>query len=804
MNSMTGNCTMMYRNIAFLLCFFPALLLTAHAQQMEDNIEAYASVFSPERIYIHYDKSAYTAGETIWFKAYLFNEVVPADDSKTLYVDWIDDKGTILQHAVSPLVDAVTNGQFDIPADYKGRILYVKAYTKWMLNFDSSFLYYKPLPLLTKDHSAGINKLKPVPAINFFPEGGDIIAGLTNKIAFKANDQWGRPVKARGTVINSQGKTDAKIDAMHDGMGYFFLTPKAGIKYTVKWKDEKGTEYLAELPAPKNDGASLQVTLAGTNRIFEVNCTPGFISQTDSVHLVGTIYQHPAFKISRATNAPIKGTIPISSLPSGILTITLFDKNWKPLAERITYVDNSEYSFQPEMEVQRWGLNKRARNELKIKVPDSLIANLSIAVTDAAIAADSSNNIISHLMLSSELKGDVYNPAYYFTSNTDSVNHHLDLVMLTHGWRRFNWDKIVKGALEPPRYARDTTYLTLSGKVLGVLPGQIGRDASVILMVKQKDQEGQMVLAPIANNGTFNDPSVILFDTAQVYYSFQKANELKDASVQFMTNRLPAPAFKPSSILRPQGLYPDTAGSYRQYLLADEANSIAEMSRVKTLENVIVKSKTKSQKELMDEKYSSGFFSGGDGYQFDLVNDPLAVSALNIFTYLQGKVAGLQINTSGPNPTMQWRGGSPQLYLNETPVDAGFVSSLSVTDVAYIKVFRPPFMGGFNGGNGAIAIYTRRGDDIKSEPGKGLASNKVFGYSAIREFFSPNYASFSPRNEERDLRTTLYWNPSVITTPQSHEVVVTFYNNDVSGAFRVIIEGMTRDGKLAHIEQIME
>ena len=113
-------------------------------------------------------------------------------------------------------------------------------------------------------------------------------------------------------------------------------------------------------------------------------------------------------------------------------------------------------------------------------------------------------------------------------------------------------------------------------------------------------------------------------------------------------------------------------------------------------------------------------------------------------------------------------------------------------------------MGGFNGANGAIAIYTRRGDDVKQEPGKGLANNKVFGYSTIKEFYSPNYASFSTKNDERDIRTTLYWNPNIITAPQGSQVVVSFYNNDISGAFRVIIEGMTRDGRLTHIEQLME
>ena len=793
------------RRYAIILICIASNFYSTNAQTIDANIESYARLYSPERVYLHYDKSAYSTGETIWFKAYMMNEVVPADESKTLYIDWIDDKGNLLLHAVSPLVEAVTNGQFEIPVEYKGRSLHVRAYTKWMLNFDSAFIYNKEIPVLTKEKTAADSKNKVIPSIRFFPEGGDIIAGIPNKIAFKANDQWGRPVKVKGIVVNSQGKTEDKINTIHDGMGYFFLTPKNGITYTVKWKDEKDVEHNTVLPKIKPDGAGLQITVAGTNRIFSVVCSPGMISAMDTVHLVGTIYQHPVFKIARATGStPIKGSIPTTGLPSGIMTITLFDKNWNPLAERITYINNNEYSFQPEMEVQRWGLNKRARNEIKITVPDSLMANLSISVTDAGIGTDSSNNIISHLMLSSELKGQVYNPAWYFSNNTDSISQHLDLVMLTHGWRRFKWDDIVSGKMNSPLYAKDTSYITLSGKIIGVLPGQINRDASVLLMVKQKDKEGQMILAPVESNGTFNDPTAIIFDTAQVYYSFQKAKELKDASIQFMTGRLPAPSLNPSAFYKPYGMVPDTSGNYRQLMLANEANSLAEMLKVKTLENVTVKSKGKSPTQLLEEKYASGLFSGGDGYQFDLVNDPFASSALNIFTYLQGKVAGLQVNASGANPSMQWRGGSPQLYLDQTPVDASFISSLNVSDVAYIKVFRPPFMGGFNGANGAIAIYTRRGNDMKSEPGKGLANNKVFGYSSIKEFYSPNYATFNTRNEQRDIRTTLYWNPSVITAPQKNQVVLSFYNNDVSGAFRVIIEGMTRDGKLAHIEQMME
>lgn len=772
-------------------------------QQVDAAINDFADRFSPERAYLHYDKQAYSTGETIWFKAYVMSEILPATDSKNFYTDFLDDKGNLLQHTVSPLVDAVTNGQFDIPADYKGKFIFVRAYTRWMLNFDSAFLYTRQIRILGNETNTSSPKQPVVPSIQFFPEGGDLVAGLSNKIAFKANDQWGKPVKVKGTITDAQGKVIDSLRTMHNGMGYFMIIPKEGMVYTANWKDEKEVGHTTKLPAVKTSGVSLQVYVTSGNRRFQLNYTPGLAAANDSLHIIGTMFQHEVFRVTKSTSTTeIKGTVPIQNLPSGILTFTVFDKSWNPLAERITYLNNEEYQFKPQMEVQHWGLNKRARNEIKITLPDSLEGNLSVAITDETIGRDTTQNIISHLLLSSELKGDVYNPAYYFSANTDEISQKLDLVMLTHGWRRFKWEEVLSGKTPKPIYGRDTAYMTLSGTVYGAVPGMIPPGAAVVLLLKQKKSEGQVLLVPIESNGTFNDRSTFIFDTAQIYYQFQN-KDLKNASLQFMTDRLQVPSVRKTVDKYGFVSLSDTVGNYRQWLLANEANDIAERNRVKVLENVIVKSKAKSPVQLLDEKYASGLFSGGDGYQFDLVNDPFAKSAIDIFTYLQGKVAGLQITGNGANTTLSWRQGTPALYLDEMSSDVSMVSSVNVQDVAYIKVFRPPFMGGFNGGSGAIAIYTRRGNDVKNDPGKGLANNKVEGYSAIREFYSPNYSSFAPENEQRDVRSTLYWNPSVIAS-SSKPVVLTFYNNDVTKAFRVIIEGMTKDGRLAHIEELME
>jgi hypothetical protein len=780
------------------------ICLNSAAQGIETTIARYANEFPQERVYIQYDKSTYIPGETIWFKAYLMEGIYPAEESKTFYIDWTDDKGNLLSHTVSPLQWATTNGQFDIPADYKGKYIHVKAYTKWMLNFDSAFVYEKDLIVLSRNTTSGARNIV-TPTLTFFPEGGDAIEGVNNKIAFKANDQWGRPVKIRGVIKSNDGKTIDSLRVLHDGMGYFFLLPQQGEKYLAKWRDEKGIEYTTPLPEVKSSGISLQVVIAGAKRAFSISAPQDIAATLGTVYILGTINQHQAFKVTKdLQNGTAQGSIPTKDLPSGILTITVFDNKWTPLAERITYINNEEYKLTAEMNVQRWGLNKRARNEIEISVPDSMPANFAVSVTDADIDTDSSNNIISHLLLTSDIKGQVYNPWYYFSASNDIVSRNLDLIMLTHGWRRFKWEDVVSGKTPKITYPKDTSYLTLSGKVYGVTPSQLRDKAHVILVISQKGGDGNKIsYLPVEPNGTFNDPSLILFDTANIYY--QPSKSIKEATLQFMESRLPAFRNRVPAIGIFNNQFGDTTGFARHFNLSDEMLTMLRQYEGKVLDNVVIKSKTKTPVQVLDEKYTSGMFAGsGDGYQFDLINDKLASASPNIFTYLQGKVAGLNINVAGTTPSLDWRGGAPLLFLDEMQVDANFLTSINVDNVAYIKVFRPPFYGASGGSSGAIAIYTRRGGDVASTPGKGLNNTSVTGYSLIKQFYSPNYASFNAANERKDLRTTLYWNPQVVTTAKNNKALLTFYNNDVTKRFRVIIEGMGKDGRLTHLEQIME
>jgi hypothetical protein len=154
-------------------------------------------------------------------------------------------------------------------------------------------------------------------------------------------------------------------------------------------------------------------------------------------------------------------------------------------------------------------------------------------------------------------------------------------------------------------------------------------------------------------------------------------------------------------------------------------------------------------------------------------------------------------NRSGEN--------GPAIYLNEMATNYDVLSSIAVANVAYIKVFRPGFVGGAGSGTGgAIVIYTKSGSDGQPVSYlKGMNNDQVNGYTVVREFYSPDYDTLSS-DDKKDLRTTLYWNPTVSTMPGQNKVDLSFFNNDFTDEFRVIIEGMTADGRLAHIEKIIK
>lgn len=154
-------------------------------------------------------------------------------------------------------------------------------------------------------------------------------------------------------------------------------------------------------------------------------------------------------------------------MPSGILTITVLDANWNPLAERISFIKADDINVNSlQLSVIKKDFEQKELNTVLVQYKDSMDANLSLAVTDANISADTTNNIISYLLLTGQLKGKINNPAYYFADTSLERQEELDLVMLTNGWRKYKWHEIAEGISPEIKYPRDSVYFFLQGEVV--------------------------------------------------------------------------------------------------------------------------------------------------------------------------------------------------------------------------------------------------------------------------------------------------------------------------------------------------
>jgi hypothetical protein len=410
-------------------------------------------------------------------------------------------------------------------------------------------------------------------------------------------------------------------------------------------------------------------------------------------------------------------------------------------------------------------------------------------------------------LLTSEIKGYVHNPGYYFSSDVDSVSKHLDLVMMTNGWRRFKWEEVLAGKFPTIKHAPED-YLTINGKVGGLTRTElVQKEITGILTLSNGSQ--QLLTMPVGTDGTFSIPGLIFFDTAKIFYQFNNDKNkvlTSKAIIDFKSNfLLAAPVFKSDSAMAGRYIQLDTQALTRNRQMSERnIRIIQEQKKIETLASVEVVAKQKTKTQKMDEEYASGFFKGGDGYTFILEDDPAAAGSLSVLNYLQGKVAGLQISGSGSQMTMTWRGGSPSLFLNEMQSDISQVQTMSMTDVAMIKVFRPPFFGAVGGGSGgAIAVYTKKGQAANDNV-KGLDFARVPGYNPPKQFYSPDYSKADQAVVAEDYRTTLYWNPFVMTDKTNRRILFTFYNNDITKKIRVVVEGVNADGKLTRIEKIIE
>jgi len=796
--------------LRYLLIIIASLLLHNNLLAQPDSIlQVYGTEFQEERIFIHYDKASYLPGETIWFKAYLAAATECSNISKNFYAAFTDSAGNVLQHFTAPIILSSAKGMFVVPANYTGNTIYIKAYTSWMLNFDSTFLYKKSIPILQANSPNKSTKKLPTVSLQFFPEGGNLINNLLNKVAFKAVTQNGFPVSVKGVIYNQQGKMIDSITSAHDGMGSFLLTPQQGESYTVKWVDDWKINHTTALPTALQEGITMQVANNYDKLSIQFNRHASVPNELKILRVVATMHKYMVYRsnVRLLNTTTANAEIPIINLPSGILQITVFNANWQPIAERIFFVKNDNYESPVSARIFKPNFSARAKNFLEINIPDEVTSNVSVAITDADATNAPNEDIISSLLLTSDIKGYVHNPMFYFANNADSTKQFLDLVMLTHGWRKINWKAIAQNQLPKITYPKDSAYIAIAGNVFGAKPSQLREAESMNVFLRTKDSITRFLSMPLQADGSFLQKNYIFFDTVAAFYQFNKNKELANiTAINFNNHLLPAQTKINLDVAFINNNLNDTIGLAKRIKLWEQQKAIDNFKKTTTLDEVAVSTKILKPVDKLDKEYTSGFFQGGEAIQFDVENDQMALGAISIISYLEGKVAGLMINTTTTPPSIMWRGGKPGIYLNEMLVDADAIQTINVSDIAYIKVIKPPFLGGVGGSSsaGAIAVYTRKGKNTNTMNTKGLDNKKIAGYTITREYFTPNYDENPALKNLKDIRTTLYWNPYVILDAKNRTIQLPFTNNDITKKFIVHIQGMNEEGKLISIQKIIQ
>ena len=788
----------------FLLLLICNTGLPGIAQKRDSLLAALAEQYPAEKVFIHYDKESYIAGETIWFKAYFLSNGLPSAVSSNFYVRLADDKGHIIAEKRYPVTGASARGDIDLPDSLPQGNYYFTATTAGISTYGEDFIYRKNIYIYNPS-VAGKNTPAPQHIkVQFFPESGNLVDGLLTVVAFKATDAGANPVEVNGVIRNEEGTTIASFKSYHDGIGRVQFKPQLSRKYKAEI-EYNGNLHSFNLPEVISSGINLKIQDEPGGITFTVSRSVKDKSNFENITLVGVMNNQVVYEtdIMFENYMSVKGHVLTDSLPSGILHFTVFNKDGLPLAERLSFVNNREYVSPGNIVSGKYDSAKRAMNSFDIDFPAPIQRSLSVAVTDASPGSSSENkeNIWSALLLSGDLKGYIHNPAWYFERSGDTAALAMDNLMLTHGWVRFNWKDLLMGNLGIKK-TNEPYLLSVAGFVNDEQDKQHVSGGKLSIYQENEDSTSQSYEIPVAQDGSFIIDSAAFNGKANFFYVYSN----------------PQGKQKPVKIhvdpITPGVSLPDVTGSFHFY--PDNLNKAVNVQyewmknrdKIKELANVTVESKTaKKPFDVVNEKYTTGVFRAPGKVNLDNINLPANDKSLNVMDWIRNSITHVELQGNRFVSRKNFSLGTGQkwavgVFIDEAPVDASQLRTLRVDEIALVKYYEAGFVGvGSGSPGGAIAVYTKKKDNNQQADKLEYFTNN--GYSIVKEFYNPDYSNRENNSQITDRRRTLYWNPDIYTDSETKTVNIRFYNSDVSTKFRVIIEGFDVNGKLVHIEKIM-
>ncbi|AII51706.1 MG2 domain-containing protein [Hymenobacter sp. APR13] len=748
----------------------------------------------PEKLFLHLDRPLYLSGETLWFKAYTVDGTYnrPLAMSSVAYVEVLDARNTPVLQTKIALAQATGHGSFLLPASMPSGTYQVRAYTSWMKNFGAESFYQQAVTVVNTFTTAGAQAAKDSVAydVQFYPEGGNLVAGLSSKVAFKAVNAVGQSVAVEGRVLNQQNKPVATFRTLRHGMGSFMLTPEVGATYKAIVTVRNGPTISRDLPRAFPQGVVMRLERTASRQLtIAVQSTQ---KQPEAVFLLAHARQQVVVAAqSQLIDGQATFTVDAQQLLPGVSHFTVFGANQQPLCERLFFQPPPPpLAITAVADQQAYPTRGNVRIAVATPGATDSRANLSMAVYRLdSLSAKPGPDIHSYLQLTADLRGRVENPEYYLQSTAPDLPEATDNLMLTQGWSRFKWEQAL--AATPPVF----TYLpelhgpVVEGRVLHPVSGQPVAGITTYLSSPS--------LIVQLNNAVSDARGRVRFEMNDLYGPrdlIMQTNPAQDSTCRleilpaFASQYTPAFPMAAAPALRLQPSYaarhlqaqlqtqyfgkyrnrytplrPDSAAFYGS---PDETYLLDKYTRFKVMEEVM-------------REYVPGVIVRirKDGFHF-LVIDKVNQTVLD---------------------------ENPMVLLDGVPVfNINKIMAMNPLSIRKLDVMDARYFHGSAIYDGVVSFSTYKGDleGFKLDPR--VLVQQYEGLQAQREFYAPRYETAEARQSRLpDLRNLLYWNPAITTTGPTASTV-DFYTGDQPGRYLVVVQGLASTGQAGSTSFVLE
>lgn len=822
--------------IILLILAFAVFHSVLYAQTIESWVQKNEKV-PVEKIYIQTNKEFYFLDETIWFKIYLTDsrseKLIPG--AENVYINLIDDKGNrVIQSAVMS-VNGQAPGSINLPEDFDAGNYLLEAYTDYLQNFTSDAFFYKPIRIsrisgsgMSRNQQRFSRAERMVADVSMLPEGGKLLENTSNLVAFKALNRDGYGVAAKGRVIDETGNTVVEFSTDYKGMGLFFLTPEPGRRYRASINGFPSYKYEFDSVIAKK-GVKIQVVNHTPNQLI-VNIAGNSNNYNgEQFYLVnmhrGKVVFYQAFVIEQP-NHVLKFNS--ENLKGGINRLVLLNKDLTPVSERLLFSNNYEVN---NLQVNTDSTLYQTRSSVMLEIGDENdisageFSNLSVSVLhqDAVNEKGLSQNILSSLLIDSELNGFVESSADYFADTEISTRAKLRLLMLTNGWSSYFWNS-VPAADNTLSFAQKAG-IDLHGKAINVLNEKPIKNGEITLIL-EKDGEMAFLTKNTNDSGKFVFPGLLFNDTAKIYIQAKNKRGKMNTDIQLLPV-FPEPKTSEKYVTGLNSFYSTPYELQRQKYYSDLAHREFDPN---------YRSLRINRVDVIEKKPNNDAHFRIYERPDQVVEVPIDQGSYgNVLDFMVGKAAGVDVTPEG----VRIRGinsfgdqsmplflvdGVPLFSGGSSSVPPGFnqnqlntsdqesnsetytiqdnrdlldmVRSIPLGDVDKVEILKSPenlVLFGSEGANGVIAIYTRKGKVANPNPiVKGMLERSIKGYTPYKRFYSPKYTPENRKNPAPDFRTTLYWDPEVST--QNGPAKLNFFTSDEVGRYLIYVEGITNKG----------